>query len=151
IAALDVEVIDCGELPTPALALEAMRRQAPAIMVTGSHIPAHRNGLKFYRADGEIDKADEAGILAGLGDAPEVDTVRSTEPAASRRYLERYARLLPHGALAGKRVGVWQHSSVARDIFVDALALFGAEIVALGRSDIFVPVDTEAVSAGTAS
>ena len=64
ISALDVEIVDCGELPTPALALEAMRRGAPAIMVTGSHIPADRNGLKFYRADGEIDKADEAAILA---------------------------------------------------------------------------------------
>src|SRR5690606_10336913 len=59
IAALDVEVIDCGELPSPARALEAMRRQAPAIMVTGSHIPADRNGLKFYRPTGEIDKEDE--------------------------------------------------------------------------------------------
>ena len=53
-------------VPTPALALEAARRGAPAIMVTGSHIPFDRNGLKFYRPDGEITKADEAGILAAL-------------------------------------------------------------------------------------
>jgi hypothetical protein len=33
-------------------------------MVTGSHIPFDRNGLKFYRPEGEITKADEAGILA---------------------------------------------------------------------------------------
>ena len=44
-----VSVTDCGALPTPALALEAMRLGVPAIMVTGSHIPADRNGLKFYR------------------------------------------------------------------------------------------------------
>lgn len=151
ISALDVEVIDCGELPTPALALEAMRRGAPAIMVTGSHIPADRNGLKFYRADGEIDKADEAGILAALEGTPGTNADRSDEPAALARYLERYAALLPAGALVGKRIGVWQHSSVARDVFVDAVMLFGAEALPLGRSNVFVPVDTEAVAADVAA
>lgn len=36
-------------------------------MVTGSHIPADRNGLKFYTPAGEITKADEMAILAMLG------------------------------------------------------------------------------------
>jgi phosphomannomutase len=148
-SALEADVVDCGELPTPALALEAMRRGVPAIMVTGSHIPADRNGLKFYRADGEIDKADEAGILSALADAPEVGAVVAREHGALGRYLERHARLLPSTALAGKRIGVWQHSSVARDLFVEALELFGAEVVTLGRSHVFVPVDTEAVAAET--
>ncbi|TIU25457.1 MAG: phosphomannomutase, partial [Mesorhizobium sp.] len=40
--------VDCGALPTPALALYANGENAPAIMVTGSHIPDDRNGLKFY-------------------------------------------------------------------------------------------------------
>ncbi len=40
--------IGCGVVPTPALALEAARRGAAAVMVTGSHIPFDRNGLKFY-------------------------------------------------------------------------------------------------------
>lgn len=35
----------------------------PAIMVSGSHIPFDRNGLKFYRAEGEISKQDELRIL----------------------------------------------------------------------------------------
>ena len=151
IAALDVEVVDCGELPTPALALEAMRMAAPAIMVTGSHIPADRNGLKFYRADGEIDKDDEAGILAALGDAPERSIDTRPELAALPRYLDRYARLLDAGALRGKRIGVWQHSSVARDVFVEAVEMFGAQAIPLGRSETFIPVDTEAVAADTAA
>jgi phosphomannomutase len=150
-AALNVEVIDCGELSTPALAFEAMGRKAPAIMVTGSHIPADRNGLKFYRADGEIDKADEAGILAALGDAPEANANTRAELAALPRYLDRYAKLLDADALRGKRIGVWQHSSVARDLLVDAVKMFGAEVVPLGRSATFVPVDTEAVAADTAA
>jgi phosphomannomutase len=146
VAGVHVEVIDCGEVPTPALALEAMRRGAPAIMVTGSHIPADRNGLKFYRADGEIGKDDELGILAALADAPERQAAATIEPQALQRYAARYAHLLLPNALNGWRIGVWQHSSVARDLFVESLQSFGAEVVALGRSNSFVPVDTEAVS-----
>ncbi|MEO6013401.1 MAG: phosphomannomutase [Devosia sp.] len=151
IAAVGVEAVDCGEVPTPALALEAMRRGVPAIMVTGSHIPADRNGLKFYRADGEIDKTDEAGILAALGPAPSSNRPATEEPAAIARYAARHAALLSHDAFKGWRIGVWQHSAVARDLFVSAVEAFGAEVVSLGRSDIFVPVDTEAVSAETAA
>lgn len=41
-----------------------MQDKMPSIMITGSHIPFNRNGLKFYRPDGEIIKADEQTILA---------------------------------------------------------------------------------------
>lgn len=147
--------LDCGVLPTPALALEAMRLGVPAIMVTGSHIPADRNGLKFYRPDGEIAKADEAGILACL-DAARRDPVEdgpilpaAAPPEAGGLALENYRRRYraPGGAfpLAGMRVGVWQHSSVARDLIAEVLAGLGAEAVVLGRSDTFVAVDTEAL------
>ncbi len=54
--------VDCGFIPTPALALYAMSRKRASLMVTGSHIPADRNGIKFYRPDGEIDKNDELHI-----------------------------------------------------------------------------------------
>ena len=151
LSAIGVEAIDCGELPTPALALEALRRRVPAIMVTGSHIPADRNGLKFYRADGEIGKADETGILAALGPAPEGKLTAQADTTVLRRYIARYAHMLPRNAVDGWRIGVWQHSSVARDILTDVLSGYGAEVEALNRSDVFVPVDTEAVSSDTAT
>ena len=59
---LGLTVIYYGVIPTPALAYKAMAMGVPAIMVTGSHIPFDRNGLKFYRPDGEISKADELAI-----------------------------------------------------------------------------------------
>lgn len=141
--------VDCGALPTPALALHAMAAGGAAIMVTGSHIPADRNGLKFYSPRGEISKADETGILAALGDAavPDRDVAMADEAdAATDRYFRRYAGLLPEGALAGKRIGVFEHSSVARDLLNRLLRHFEAEVVSLGRTDEFVPVDTEAFS-----
>jgi phosphomannomutase len=59
---VNIEVIYYGVVPTPALAYVAQEDAIPAIMVTGSHIPFDRNGLKFYRPDGEINKADEQAI-----------------------------------------------------------------------------------------
>ncbi|OEU80548.1 MAG: hypothetical protein BA865_16285 [Desulfobacterales bacterium S5133MH4] len=41
------EPVNCGKLPSPAIALYGMQQKIPAIMVTGSHIPEARNGIKF--------------------------------------------------------------------------------------------------------
>lgn len=147
--------VDCGALPTPALALYAMRRGCACLMVTGSHIPADRNGIKFYRPDGEIDKADEQAITKIAGEIR--DQIINLTPGVAERnaaeataeFLERYRGLLGQGALSGLRIGVYQHSTVARDGLVSILADHGAEVVPLGFSEIFIPVDTEAVSPET--
>src|SRR5690606_11174264 len=141
--------VNCGVLPTPALALHAMAEGGPAIMVTGSHIPADRNGLKFYTPSGEITKDDEAGILRTLADAPPPDTDSDAEDgfaAAGDRYRQRYRRFLAADALNGWRIGVFEHSSVARDHLCSLLWRAGAEVVRLGRAESFVAVDTEAFS-----
>ena len=152
IVAAGADPIDCGVLPTPALALEALRRGVPAIMVTGSHIPFDRNGLKFYRPDGEITKADEAGIAAALAPPPTPASVPPHGDAgASARYLQRYLDFFGPGCLAGLRVGVWEHSAAGRDLTGDLLRRLGAEVTGLGRTDSFVPVDTEAVAAEDAA
>lgn len=142
-----MQPVDCGTIPTPALACHAMAQGCAAIMVTGSHIPADRNGLKFYLPSGEISKADEAGIVAELRDEAvgELTGIVADEAsAAGTRYFERFAGLLPPGALAGWRIGVFEHSSVARDVLTAMLRHFGAETVSLGRTESFVAVDTEA-------
>lgn len=141
--------VDCGAVPTPALALHAMADGCPSIMVTGSHIPGDRNGLKFYLPSGEISKADEAGIVAMLTEVVVEDatiTMADESQLAGDRYRRRFANLLPPGALTGLRIGVFEHSTVARDILGHVLRDFGAEVVSLGRIDGFVPVDTEAFS-----
>ncbi|TCU14397.1 phosphomannomutase [Rhizobium sullae] len=155
---LGFRVADCGTVPTPALALYGSRNKAASLMITGSHIPADRNGIKFYRPDGEIDKSDEAAIsdLAAKLDRPLPEGVmagkaeiedRSGECAES--FMARNAGILPPNALSGLKIGVYQHSTVARDMMVRLLLHYGAEAIALGRSETFIPVDTEAVSAET--
>jgi phosphomannomutase len=148
------KVSDCGTLPTQALASFAMSRNAAALMVTGSHIPADRNGIKFYRADGEITKSDEAAIA---GNAVKIFAAKKKpvyEPAtgsdlsgqAIAHFVARHRGLLPSDALKRVKIGVYQHSTVARDLLVRIVEMFGAIAFPLGRSDTFIPVDTEAVS-----
>lgn len=148
VRAAGFEPVDCGVLPTPALALHAMALGGSAIMVTGSHIPADRNGLKFYVPRGEISKDDEAGIAAALVDeVPQGSGAAADEYAqAGDRYRQRYRHLLGTDALGGWRVGVFEHSSVARDLLVSLLTRAGATVVRLARSETFIPVDTEAFS-----
>ena len=145
--------VDCGALPTPALALAAMTAGAPSIMVTGSHIPEDRNGLKFYRADGEIDKTDEAAIAAHFA-RNGLDRMAETAPFARTpsndplaAYRRRYLDFFAHGALSGLKVGVYEHSSVAREVLVEVLTALGADVRRYGRAETFIPVDTEAVRA----
>ena len=145
-----LQVLQAGAVPTPALALAAMARAAPSIMITGSHIPDDRNGLKFYTATGEITKDDEAAILAALPDArPPLGDPWPHLLEAAPGYVARYVDHFGPTALAGLRLGVYQHSAVGRDLLMDILAALGADPLALGRSATFVPVDTEAVASQT--
>jgi phosphomannomutase len=139
----------CGAVPTPALALCAMQAGAAAVMVTGSHIPADRNGLKFYTPLGEISKDDETAILAALGrDWPDLAGPAPRRADAAQPYMDRY--LSGFGKrLSGLRLGLWTHSAVGRDLMAELLTRLGAEVVPLGRSDTFIPVDTEAVDTAT--
>jgi len=145
---LNIKALYYGVLPTPALAFYAMQKSIPCIMVTGSHIPFDRNGLKFYRPDGEITKTDETLIIKAqvevspLEALPELITLTDAKLA----YIERNLASFEPQALKGKRIGIYEHSSAGRDIYRDIFSALGADVISLGRSDEFVPIDTEAVS-----
>ncbi|EGR0072335.1 phosphomannomutase [Vibrio vulnificus] len=146
---LNIDVVYYGVVPTPALAYTAMQDNMPCIMVTGSHIPFDRNGLKFYRPDGEVTKQDEQAILSADFDFTDLDLADISLPTsdkAKEAYTARYTNLFNEETLAGKRVGIYEHSSAGRDIYKSLFEQLGAEVICLGRSDEFVPIDTEAVS-----
>lgn len=147
--------VDCGTLPTPALAYAAMSRNVAAVMVTGSHIPADRNGLKFYLASGEISKPEEDTISRLAIGMRLADT--APPPKAQHRlddlgavFLSRLSHCLPDKPLTGMRVGLYEHSTVARDLLAHMLEQLGADVIRLGRSLTFVTLDTEAVAADVA-
>lgn len=145
---LGLEVIYYGVVPTPALAYVAMQDNIPCIMVTGSHIPFDRNGLKFYRPDGEISKADEQAILNATAEFEAITDLSelTINNKAAIQYVERYTSLFDSEMLAGKRIGIYEHSSAGRDLYTPLFEALGAEVIALERSDKFVPIDTEAVA-----
>lgn len=149
--------VNCGLTPSPAVALFGLAKRIPAIMVTGSHIPDDRNGIKFNKPTGEILKSDEEGITRQAVAIDEAffdssgmfrrssPTPRPVESAATAAYIARYLDFFPAGALGELRVGVYQHSAVGRDVLLQVIRDLGAEVIPLGRSDRFVPVDTEAI------
>jgi len=144
----------CGIIPTPALAFYAQEQAVPAVMITGSHIPFDRNGIKFYRPSGEITKQDEAAIGDANVTMPDVlpmAALPEVNRAAYRGYIERYLQFFVPQQLAGLRLGLYEHSSVARDLLRELLEALGAEVLPIERTDQFVPIDTEAVSAEDAA
>ncbi len=159
-------VVNAGKIPTPALIAHAMSARTAGVMVSGSHIPFDRNGIKLSRSTGEILKSDEAGI------AREVSRVRAEEygtsaeasrftskgmlkrpgqlpavdPAAEEAYVARYRGAFASDALRGVRALVYQHSAVGRDLVPRILRELGAEVVVAGRTETFVPIDTENIT-----
>lgn len=145
---LKIKPIFFGCIPTPALAYSSLRKEIPSIMVTGSHIPFDRNGLKFYMPDGEISKSDEYEIINEETFLEETHSVTHLEidNSAAEHYISRYVSLYDDNSLKGYRIGIYEHSSAGRDLYGKIFSSLGAEVIPLDRSDTFIPIDTEAVS-----
>ncbi len=162
--------VNLGEIPTPALTAWALAAGCGSMMITGSHIPFDRNGYKTNGARGELLKADEAPVneraarwRTQLLSAPCADA-RFTPagnlkeghrtllaPVADGRagYLQRYRDFFGTQALRGLRILVYQHSAVGRDLLPEMLIQLGAEVLPVGRSETFIPIDTEAIDEST--
>ncbi|WP_445425033.1 phosphomannomutase [Alishewanella sp. HL-SH06] len=147
VEALGLDAQFYGVLPTPALALQALKDNVPAIMITGSHIPFDRNGIKFYRPDGEISKADEALILGSTNTLLSFTSTEKTPlTLAAENYVKRYLNLCQPNLLQGKHIGVYEHSSAGKALYHQLFTQLGAKVTRLEATDYFVPIDTEAVS-----
>ena len=156
--------VNLGAIPTPALTYYGIRHKRGSIMVTGSHIPFDRNGYKTNSARGELMKEDEAPINAiverirdklyrqpfeespfdekGLFKTGHQDLPPAVEAGAAA-FLRRYQTFFEGRSLQGRRVIVYQHSAVGRDLLVELLRLLGADAIPAGRSESFVAIDTE--------
>jgi len=156
--------INLGQIPTPALTAYATALGKGSIMVTGSHIPFDRNGYKVNTSRGELLKIHEGPINervrlvrerlysqpyeASLFDEngrfktghQELPPVENVGEAA---YIHRYVDFFGDVSLEGTRLLVYQHSAVGRDLLVDILRRLGADAIPAGRSETFIPIDTE--------
>jgi phosphomannomutase len=163
-----MQAVNLGRIPTPALASFALSRNKGSIMVTGSHIPFDRNGYKANSSRGELLKEQEAPINEQVGQVRKrlyeqpwdqsifdergmFKTGHQSLPAelgdARAAYIKRYTDFFAGSSLNGKRILVYQHSAVGRDLLAELLQQLGAEVVRAGRSETFVPIDTENIDA----
>ena len=163
-----LRVDNLGKIPTPGLTFYALQKGCASVMVTGSHIPFDRNGIKFNRATGEVLKADEPGILEAVaavrrdeytrpgseslfrddgtfkeGERPELPPVNDE---ARQMYVRRYLDFFPPQGLKGLRMVFFQHTAVGRDLLADLFRLMGAEVIPAARSEAFVAIDTEDIT-----
>lgn len=163
-----LRVENLGRVPTPALAYCALQHGRPSVMITGSHIPFDRNGIKFHKRSGEVLKEDEPAILEAVARARRAEYCRAEQASlfqddgmfkeretrllppvtevAQQEYLRRYLDFFPPQGLRGQRILFFQHSAVGRDLLVGLFRELGAEVLPAGRSEAFIPIDTEAIS-----
>ncbi|MBF0494577.1 MAG: hypothetical protein HQL28_05550 [Candidatus Omnitrophica bacterium] len=163
-------VDDQGFVPSPVLAFYAMGKKIPSVMVTGSHIPADRNGIKFTKVSGEVLKSDEQAILAAVlserkkvyaefvGGASLFDEngkfkVQSSKfkvqssSVSSETYIRRYTNAFT-GAVTpgGKPIFLYQHSAVGRDIAKEIFESVGINVYAPDEKIDISYVDEEGIT-----
>ena len=71
-----VDVLDCGLASTPAMFMSIIfddTKVDGSIMLTASHLPFNRNGMKFFTKDGGLEKGDIKDVLTCATKLEEVD------------------------------------------------------------------------------
>ncbi len=159
-------VENAGCVPTPAILLHSLATKQAGVMVSGSHIPFDRNGIKINKSVGEVLKTDEPGIVReveraraeeygrdsggsmfspkGMLKSPE--ELPKTDTTAEERYVRRYVEGFSAKRPLGMNVLVYEHSAVGRDLLGRILRELGATVLPAGRAETFIPIDTENVT-----
>ncbi|MFW5820167.1 MAG: phosphomannomutase/phosphoglucomutase [Bacteroidota bacterium] len=93
---MGTEVYQCGLSSTPAMFMTTKDPKIDAtggVMLTASHLPFNRNGLKFFTKSGGVDKNDIIEILeiAERGDFQEINKEGNVQ---SINFIDRYSEFL---------------------------------------------------------
>lgn len=163
-----MKAVNLGQIPTPALTHYALLQDKGSIMITGSHIPFDRNGYKTNTSKGELLKQHEQSINEKVNQVRQrfyqqafaeslfdedgrfksgSKQLADEHTTAAEIYRQRYVSFFGNDALSNMSILVYQHSAVGRDLVVEILRALGAEVAAVGRSETFVPIDTENMDA----
>ncbi len=76
ITAAGAHAVDCGLASTPAMFMSIVYDETymdGSIMITASHLPFNRNGMKFFTKDGGLEKAEVKSLLAEAVETPEAE------------------------------------------------------------------------------
>lgn len=93
-------VFDFGMASTPAMFMSTVDEELKvdgAVMITASHLPFNRNGLKFFTAQGGLDKPDISVILdlaSGMENAPVATMSKAKGEVIPIDFMDRYSHSL---------------------------------------------------------
>ena len=124
IAGLSAEGIACTNFEmasTPAMFMSTVLGDAPfdgAVMITASHLPSQRNGMKFFTKDGGLEKADIKELIelaedAEIASCPEIQ-------AETRDFISEYAAHLCEIIKEKVNAADYEHPLKGFKIIVDA-------------------------------
>lgn len=97
---------DCGLASTPAMYMGCVFPETGfdgSVMLTASHLPKERNGMKFFTAEGGLDKPD---IKAVLDLAEGISAPQGEETAPATDLMGRYAAHLRERIIRGTDRGM---------------------------------------------
>lgn len=115
-------VQDCGLASTPAMfmtTVDSEQTASASVMVTASHLPWNRNGLKFFTAKGGFDKGDISDLLA-MAEQGEYHAASVEGQVAERDYMTRYSTHLANYIAQGVGSTVENRPLQGMHIIVDA-------------------------------
>ena len=104
------KILDAGLASTPAMFMSTIFEEYQcdgAVMVTASHLPWNRNGMKFFSKEGGLNKGDIADIITFAESDSVLNSIRPGAPSEIKEIplLDTYAahlrKLITDGAAAG--------------------------------------------------
>lgn len=134
------EVVDCGLASTPAMFMAIVFEEIGmdgSIMITASHLPYNRNGLKFFMRTGGLEKAD---ITTVLREAAHIPVRRfSSSNVKTLPLIDIYAQHLCEKIRQGIQAEDYEHPLKGMHVVVDAGngsgGFFAAKVLAVLGAD----------------
>ena len=111
---------DLGLASTPAMFMSTVLGDDPfdgSIMITASHLPSHRNGLKFFSPEGGLEKDD---IKKLTEYAPDIEIKENDGDAEKVSFMDTYTAYLRDKICKGVNSSDYDHPLKGRHIIVDA-------------------------------
>lgn len=116
-------VVDCGLASTPAMFMSLVYPETGydgSCMITASHLPFNRNGLKFFDRDGGLEKADITKILQMAGEIDRKGKNPDMDVLPDLDLLSLYSKKLCEAIKAGVQAEDYDHPLAGLKIAVDA-------------------------------
>ncbi len=108
LTSMGVDVFDCGIGSTPAMFMTTVDKEYSidaGVMLTASHLPFNRNGLKFFTNEGGANKSDITEILA-LASNDSLQAFADKGNIKALDYISIYSALLVDKIRLGVKPGV---------------------------------------------